>query len=223
VKPTHLILLVVAILLVVGYIYFYKESLEQDFLAFFSTKNESKSAVLPVPIANSVQISWQTVDRTADGFKTEMPAEPEVLQVPAYNENGDAEAVNMIQASPSRQITFAITWEDNPPVARLNGHVPDRTLNMARDGMLTRTQTVLVSEDRVTPNGEPGREIVARNAGGGILNARLIFTGQRLYTLMAMFPSSSARREGDVTRFYNSFTPTTPPVTPLSAPGPGRE
>jgi hypothetical protein len=76
---------------------------------------------------------------------------------------------------------------------------------MARDGMLSRTQTTLTSETRTTPDGYPARDIAAANAGGGVLNARIIFTGERLYTLMALFPAASARREQDVTRFYKSF------------------
>ena len=37
---------------------------------------------------------------------------------------------------------------------------------------------------------------------------RLIFAGSRLYMLNAAFPSAAARRERDVTRFFNSFSVT---------------
>jgi hypothetical protein len=53
-----------------------------------------------------------------------------------------------------------------------------------------------------------------------VLNVRLIYTGERLYTLMALFNSSNTRREQDVIRFYNSFAPSRVPgqTLPLAAP-----
>jgi hypothetical protein len=37
------------------------------------------------------------------------------------------------------------------------------------------------------------------------MNSRLIYAGQRLYMLTAVFPSAGARRDADVSRFFNSF------------------
>jgi hypothetical protein len=53
--------------------------------------------------------------------------------------------------------------------------------------------------------GSPGREFTARNSGGGGLNSRLIYAGPWLYMLTAAFPSEGARRDKDVSRFFNSF------------------
>lgn len=134
------------------------------------------------------RMSWQTSSRPDAGFSVEMPAEPKDLQVPAYNEAGSTEPVKMIFANPDGETTFAVSWEDNPPVARVNNRIPEKTLDAARDGMLSRTQTVLDSETKVTTGGYPARDVAAHNAGGGVLNVRLIYTGERLYTLMALFP-----------------------------------
>jgi hypothetical protein len=176
------------------------------------TTDAGDSPHRPAPVA------WQLVDRTNDGFKLEMPADSKDLQVPAYNEGGGSEPVKMLFSNLEGDTTFALSWEDNPPVARVNNRSAERTLNMARDGMLSRTQTRLISETRMTPGGYPARDIAAANAGGGILNARIIFTGERLYTLMALFPSASARREQDVIRFFNSFEIERSRKIPESAP-----
>lgn len=160
-------------------------------------------------------ITWQTVNRPDAGFKVEMPADPEDIQVPAYNEAGSTEPVKMILSKPDSDTTFAVTWEDNPPVARVNNRDPNKTLDMARDGMLSRTQTTLVTESRVTIGSHPGRDILAHNLGGGFLNARIIYTGDRLYTLIAVFPSSTARREDDVKRFFGSFASSQMPGTAM--------
>jgi hypothetical protein len=42
------------------------------------------------------------------------------------------------------------------------------------------------------------------------MNSRLISAGPRLYMLTAVFPSAAARRDSDVSRFFNSFTTNTP-------------
>jgi hypothetical protein len=72
----------------------------------------------------------------------------------------------------------------------------------------------------VSAGGYPSRDVAAHNSNGGVLNVRLIYTGERLYTLMALFPSANARREQDVIRFYNSFAPSRVPgeTLPLAAP-----
>jgi len=166
------------------------------------------------------QMNWQTAVRPDAGFSVEMPSQPKDLQVPAYNEAGSTEPVKMIFANPDGETTFAVSWADNPPVARVNNRLPDKTLDAARDGMLTRTQTVLDIDTHASAAGYPARDVAAHNAGGGVLNVRLIYTGERLYTLMALFPSTNARREQDVIRFYNSFQPSRVPgeTLPTAAP-----
>ena len=47
---------------------------------------------------------------------------------------------------------------------------------------------------------------VGRNINGGIISSRMIYAGQRLYLLSAAFPSTKARRDQDVTRFFSSLT-----------------
>lgn len=155
----------------------------------------------------SAQIAWQIVDRSAEGFKVEMPAGAGETQVPAYTGQGVVEQVEMIEASLDPETTYAVAWADNPPVERVSsGEGAERTLDMARDGALGRTQTTLLSESRDNRNGYPARDFSARNAGGGILNARLILAGTRLYMLIATFPAASVRHDEDVNHFFNSFS-----------------
>jgi hypothetical protein len=82
-----------------------------------------------------------------------------------------------------------------------------------------RTQTTLESEVHISPGGFPAREFSAHNAAGGVMNVHLLFTGQRLYMLVATFPSASARNDQDVARFFNSFTLVEPNRIPESLPG----
>ncbi len=151
------------------------------------------------------QTNWETVDRSSDGFTVEMPAAATETQIPAYNVDGGAEQVPMIEATLDPATTYAVAWADNPPVEQAAGEDAEKTLDMARDGALGRTQTSLIGESKSDRDGYKVRDFLARNAGGGILNGRLILTGTHLYMLMATFPSVSARHQDDVDRFFDSF------------------
>lgn len=170
--------------------------------------NESDLAGTPTPKAAPAihpgRFIWKAVSRP-EGFKVEMPCETRKIEVPAFSDRGATDQVQMILCDPDLETTFSVAWEDNPPVARVGSRAVDQILDSAKDGALVRTQTTEVSETRSTPGGNPGRDFVARNAGGGVMNARLIYAGQRLYLLSAVFPSAAARRDEDIARFFNSF------------------
>jgi hypothetical protein len=167
---------------------------------------------------SGTKVTWETVDRSADGFRVQLPAGVSATLVPAYTESGMVEQIEMIEAKVDPDTTYAVAWADNPPVERAASEDPEKTLNMARDGALGRTQTTLVMESRGKIGGYASREILARNARGGILNGRLILAGTHLYMLIGTFPSTSARRDEDVKRFFDSFSLTNSGVT-MSAPG----
>jgi len=167
--------------------------------------------------APGTRMQWRAVQRPGDGFRVDLPADEKPQDVPAFNDAGGSEPVHMLLANPNGDVTYALAWDDNPPVARVS-QSPERTLNMARDGMLARTETTILSESRGFHREYPSLDLLARNTGGGILNARLIMAENRLYLLMALFPSASARRDKDVERFFNSFVPARPTAIPETMP-----
>lgn len=173
---------------------------------------ESQSSDQTNPGPTPAKIEWQALDCSPDGFRVQMPTGTDEAQIPAYNELGGVEEVNMISASPGSDTTFAVAWADHPPVERASSQDAEKTLDMARDGALARTQTVLTGESRNRIDGYPARQFSARNDQGGILNARLVLAGTHLYMLIATFPAASARRDEDVKRFFDSFT-----LTPASS------
>jgi hypothetical protein len=193
---------VVGILLVIGVILALRSRSNVGFLReWFPTR--SGNSLLDG--AAGKEIAWQPVDESAQGFKLEMPGGSDQIVVQAENESGSTEPVSMIQVKPQPDRTFAVAWADKPPVARMNDLAPEKTLDEARDGALARTATTKISEIRSNPQGFPGRDIEARNVGGGILDARLIYAGSRLYMLIATSPSAAGRNEEDISRFFNSF------------------
>jgi hypothetical protein len=198
--------IVVAGVVVLGLVYIYLHRQELSLAVPRSSDASPGSNADQEVSARPARINWQTVNRPNDGFKLEMPSDPKEIQLPAYNESGTTEPVNMIFSNPDGGTSFAVAWADNPPVARANHRSPSQVLAAARDGALERTQTSLTNETNSSPRGVPARDLVAHNAGGGVMDSRLLYAGNRLYMLIAVFPSRSARREQDVTRFFNSFT-----------------
>ena len=104
------------------------------------------------------------------------------------------------------ETSWSLSWADDPPVTRTVDHSPEHILDLARDNAINRSHTSLISEVRLTINGYPAREFSARNTGGGILNARLIYTGQRMYMLTAAFPAERRSNEKEVAHFFDSLS-----------------
>jgi hypothetical protein len=204
VKRVAYILLVV--ILILGAVYVYRHRVDLGIVSPAGKGNEESTSSGIPESARPANIAWEAVDRTSDGFKVEMPVEVKQIQVPAYNFQGGAEQVDMLYSYPNQETCFAVSWADEPPVERANSDVPDKTLDMARDDAMQRTETTLVSETTLSQQGFPARDFSARNIGGGVFNARLILARKRLYMLTATFPSVDARREQDVIRFFNSFS-----------------
>lgn len=164
---------------------------------------------VPTDVTNSylepARVSWRGISRPQDGFSIEMPSDTSEIQVPAYNAQGEQEQMEMLVATPNAETTYALAWDDNPPVVRASGQVAERTLDRARNGALARTQTTLTGESNATYMGYPERNFSARNANGGLFDARLILAGTKLYMMVAAFPAGSARRDRDVNHFFDSF------------------
>ena len=161
--------------------------------------DENGTPLRPPPIV------WTPIHRSKEGFEVELPTDTKEIQIPAYNESGGTDQVEMLYSYPDSNTSFSVSWADEPPVERVSGNSADKTLDTARDDALTRTQATLVSESKATQLGFPARDFVGRNQGGGLLNARLILAGRRLYMLIAAFPAASARRDEDVNHFFDSF------------------
>ena len=192
----------IVILAFIGAVYAWRYHRNLGFLSQWLPSHATEGIIQTPP---GTELEWRPVEDATTGFKAEMPGDPQRIAIQATSETGGNEPISMLLVKPDSDRTYAIAWAEKPPVARMNDLVPDKTLDQARDGALNRTQTTLVSEIRSNPQGYPGRDVVAHNVGGGILDTRLIYAGPRLYMLIATAPSAATRREQDVIHFFNSF------------------
>jgi hypothetical protein len=209
VKRLAYLILTATVLAAIGYcVYFYRVPLGLVSSVGSGPATDSSSSTLTpspstVPYAGT---SWQIVERSADGFRVDMPGEPTLSQLPSYTSRGEMEPVNMLQATRAPNETFAVTWADSPPVQRAAKENAEKTLDLARDGALARTQTRLTAEINTIHLGYPARDFASRSADGGMMQARMILAGSRLYMLIVSFPQASPDRDEEMNRFFNSFT-----------------
>jgi hypothetical protein len=210
VKWLFSILLTVILVGGLSYAYFHRQELGLGGSRPATVEETAASVPNQTSQAGPAPIVWEKIDRSSDGFKIEMPSGVQQTQVPAYNDHGGEEPVQMIFSNPNADTTFSVAWADDPPVARVNQSSAQRTLDMAREDALNRTHTVLVNESGTSFDGYPARDFTAQNANGGTMNSRLIYARQRLYMLTAVFPSAAARRDSDVDRFFSSFAMNAP-------------
>lgn len=203
VNPWRAFILILLLAAVLGYAYFHRDALPAA-LAKFSKSDSQLTQTMEAALPQE-QPAWRTLMRE-DGFLVQMPGEPKEMQAPAYGEDGGAKPVRMIASTLQSKATFAVSWQEDPPVAHAANGQFEATLTMARDGMLSRVHATLDGEVRLSIGGCPGRDIAAHNAEGGVLNARIIYAGNRLYMLLAAYPSAAARRDADVNRFFNTFS-----------------
>jgi hypothetical protein len=108
--------------------------------------------------------------RSERGWVPDAVAGGSEAPVSAYTGSGVVEQVEMIETQVDPDTTYAVAWTDNPLVERAASEDAEKTLEIAKDGALGRTQTSLISESRGETDGHASREFLARNAGGGILN-----------------------------------------------------
>lgn len=150
-------------------------------------------------------LKWQVANESSYGFQVEVPSRTVETTVQATNEHGTPEPVKMLMAHPDANSTFAVAWEDNPPVARVNGDQVDGIFDEAKTQAINATYTSQLSDRRDTDQGYPARQFVAKNANGGYLDARFIWASPRLYMLIATYPTGTDRSEADITHFFQSF------------------
>ncbi len=104
-------------------------------------------------------------------------------------------------------IGYVVVYADNPEEA-VRKMDPEKFLDRARDGAVNKVNGKLVTETKITLEGNPGREFVveASEAGGEewTIKVRLFLVKNRLYVIDAAFKKGKVELS-EVDRFLQSF------------------
>lgn len=85
-----------------------------------------------------------------------------------------------------------------------DGSNPEKMLDVATQGAVADCNGQLLTEEKLDNYGSPAREVKIKVSGKGIVTARLILNGQRLYQVMTMLPFDW-QDEGKMAEFFDSF------------------
>src|SRR5271167_3138018 len=98
-------LYLIAILFFIGAIYFWEHRSDYSLLREWLPVRQTEGII---DTGRSQQIEWRPVDESSQGFKLEMPGDPQRVVVQATNEAGNPEPVSMLLVKPDSDRTYAI-------------------------------------------------------------------------------------------------------------------
>jgi hypothetical protein len=134
--------------------------------------------------------TWTVCPHPELGFSIEAPAPL-----------ATASTTQATAMGPVKTVVFAIVENDTSPIAlavadysgvNLAGLDVQKALDAAVKDPLGRLHAVLLTQTPITVDGFPGREITGRADPDGLLvKGRIVFTGRRLYQLVAIGPATS--------------------------------
>lgn len=153
------------------------------------------AAILLAPLlfACSPELNWRELKSSEGRFTALMPAKP---RYEMRTLSGTAVTMHLWSAQAGKS-TFGIGYADYPPG---NAFILDTT----RDALVGNIRGNLIEETPLLKNGLAGRVLTAE-AGGTVLKAELLMSGNRLYQVVVLGPRN-ALDPADVDLFFFSFT-----------------
>ncbi len=157
--------------------------------------------ISPSAIAQSV---WRSFQDPAGKFTVLMPGQPQQRRQQQQTRLGTLEIYTFAVEQPGLS-AHLVTYTDFPP-RFIQSADPNDLLDNGRDEVIRRVQGQLLSEERITLGGSPGRELKLRAPGELIIHSRIYLVNQRLYQLIVVTPESKAPNlSGSIRGFFQSF------------------
>jgi hypothetical protein len=99
-------------------------------------------------------------------------------------------------------VSFFASYIDYPK-EQVNFEDTEAALDYARDGSLANSKGILVSEEKITLQGYPGRRLTVKVGETGKINSLLLLVDYRLYQIIVTYSSKIFETESE--EFLNSF------------------
>ena len=170
-------------------------------------KKISTVLVITLLVAGSAfafqQPEWAKVDSTEGRFSVVMPTTPQTSSSDVDTRLGKLKLYTL--SSSSKVGEFMLSYADYPNEA--NPADKDKVLDGVIDGVLKGLQGELISQNKITLNGNPGREMRARRTIEGaemIFSWKVVLVGRRLYQ-MGVGTSKGDAESPDIQKFFMSL------------------
>lgn len=145
---------------------------------------------------------WHTLTAPDGTFSVSLPGDAVKVDTPTKSATGGSFISHSLNVRASKDAVYGCGWWEDP--SRPKDRTAEQILDTARDGGLSSTNGKLLSENRLTFQGHPARDIRAIASGNASYDNRLVVVGNRLYTLMVIDASGKYDAES-VRKFFSSL------------------
>jgi hypothetical protein len=140
---------------------------------------------------------WKTYSYPSDGFSASFPAEPQLTKNTGETKTGKFEARSYTVILKPAWVVAVIDYGEQAPSAD-----PDALLGLGKQGFLQTSNAHLISEKKITLDGNNGLEFEAESTMAHY-SYRIYIVGTTLYQTFVI--SDPADQHADAARFLDSF------------------
>lgn len=141
---------------------------------------------------------WTKVTSKDGGFSVLMPKQPTKSSQEVNTKAGPTTLHMYMVEYPS--MAYAVMYNSVPGTIA----DPEESLDRARDGAVKSFGGVLVTDRKITLEGNPGREVRVKGGKDMMITFRHYVVGNKLYQLMVSYPEGYDASD-QVKKFMNSF------------------
>ena len=145
---------------------------------------------------------WQTIEAADGTLSVSLPGEAATVDTPTKSVTGGSFISHRLNVRASKDAAFGCSWSEDP--SRSKERTTEQILDTARDGGISSVNAKLLSDNRLTFQGHPARNIRGIAHGSAAYDNRIVIVGNRLYTLLVIDTSGRHDTES-IERFFNSL------------------
>lgn len=145
---------------------------------------------------------WHTFEAADGTFSLSLPGDAVPVDTPTNAETSGPRVVHRVNVRASKDAAFGCSWWEDP--GRPQDRTTEQILDTARDEGISGVHARLLSENRLTFQEHPARDIRGTARGNAAYDNRIIVVGNRLYTLLVIDTSGRHDTES-IEKFFNSL------------------
>lgn len=159
--------------------------------------------LLVLPLSGSAKIKMQTFKSPEGKFSILGPAQFQKNSQSIPTKVGNIELVTYTASDSKSGTAFIVGYSDYPAeLVKLSN--PQKLLESAKTGQVSKTKGKLVSEKQISIQGYPGIEVQIVSEMGVTLHGRLYMIENRLYQILSAVPTSQ-KLDNEITQYLESF------------------
>jgi predicted Zn-dependent protease len=135
-------------------------------------------------------------------FSIDFPSQTTLDTEPISSEDGTTIDSLTIFAQPTKYTAYSCTYIDKKYAPESS---PQKILESARDGSLTKLKGTVISQKNMVIQGFPALDTQAHARDNMLVDLRLILVKDRMFMLMTMASSEENQESKTNQRFFDSF------------------